>query len=423
VPGGEEEAEEDPLLVEVTSLSTKTVAPRGLDEPVCESFVPRRGCEPQGEAPDVGWNLECSLFAPYEEALVHRSVCESCFDADWRHADIASLLKDEREKAQVKELLRAHYAEVKMLYASLCSVAWDSARLPPPERQQPLSFGVSLHEFTHMLVQHNLVGDDLNLEDADAIFIVCALPSQEAFEKWHGAIQTNGHVLLRHSFVEFLVRLAIHSTTLGKRAKSAGQSLELLLDKHIMYPYPPMKNIFKCIQWRVDVLHTEVVEIVYRKHMQSIVTPVFQAYASGGSAHDGFLRLEDWFALLDALQVLPCQGDHGQMNAWDRAWLWQISAMSHANELTSSSHLELVFVEFLEALARLVGLLRSRKRAAAAPPEEAERWDYGLGMPSAPTIFCCDKEGVMDKSAFAKHLQSFFTSDSLKKALALRQTT
>mmetsp|Transcript_76572 Transcript_76572/g.237101 ORF Transcript_76572/g.237101 Transcript_76572/m.237101 type:complete len:256 (+) Transcript_76572:248-1015(+) len=255
------------------------------------------------------------------------------------------------------------------------------------------------------------------------MFVVSALPGQEASERWHKAVQTNGHVLLRHSFVELLVRLSMHITTAGKRAKSVGHSLEHLLNKHIMYPYPPMKNIFKCVQWRMDVLHTEVVEAVFRKHMQNVAAPLFEAYSSGGPMHDRFFRLEDWFALLDALKVLPCRGDDGQMHTWDRAWLWQISAMSHADELVSSAHLELVFVEFLEALARLVGLLRSRRMAAAASPEEAERWDYGLGLPSASSIFCCDKEGVMDKNAFAGHLDTFLSSDVLKKAVALRQST
>jgi len=190
-----------------------------------------------------------------------------------------------------------------------------------------------------------------------------------------------------------------------------------------MYPYPPMKNNFKCVQWRVDVLHTQVVEAVYRKHVSSTLFPLFQAYAEVGYSTHQFLRPEGWFALLDALAVLPCDGGQGQMNTWDRVWLWQISAMSHADELTTSQHLEFVFVEFLEAFGRLVGLLHSRKLVAEATPEDSQWWEYGLGAPSAASIFCIDKEGVMNKDIFAGYLDVFFSTTAKSLVTKLRART
>merc|ERR1712039_708462 len=181
-----------------------------------------------------------------------------------------------------------------------------------------------------------------------------------------------------------------------------------------MYPYPPMKNNFRCVQWRVDVLHTCTVETVFRKYMQRVIQPLFEAFSQKDSMRRSFLSPNDWFALLDALDVLPYQDN--PMGAWDRVWLWQISAMSHADELMTSNHLQLVFVEYLEALARLVGLLRSRQRVDDASPDECERWDYGLEAASASSIFCADKDGVMDKDSFATHLDTFLSSEIVMRA-------
>lgn len=74
-------------------------------------------------------------------------------------------------------------APLEVLFSSLCSAEWALALRTRAERQadgRPLLFGVGLNEFTHMLVQHNLLGEELGLEDADALFMASAAPAKDA---------------------------------------------------------------------------------------------------------------------------------------------------------------------------------------------------------------------------------------------------
>lgn len=207
-------------------------------------------------------------------------------------------------------------------------------------------------------------------------------------------------------------------------AGTGAKVLEQLLTRHLLDPHPAAKNFLKtCIKavdWRKDVLHSEVVEHVFRKRMQDIVDPLFYAYADPCSANSGwFLDLEGWFAMLDALEVLPCEGPEAAMNLWDRTWIWQASVMWQVDELTFDMHLKISFVEYIEALARLVLLLRGRKEMATATQEELDRVEYGLGAPCASVIFNLASEGL-NSAAFAGYLDAFLSSPQVKKGLTAR---
>jgi len=395
-------------VTEVRWVNTLEVSAREPGEPVCMALQPRTVGFRVEAATTPAWELETSLFAPYEEMLAKRTFCDASFDVDWRLARFNHMLRNDYDRAQVRESLRSQYAELTVLYRSLCSAEWELALQTPASRAQnasPLVFGVSLHEFTHLLVQHCLVGEELSLEDSDAQFIIAAAP---------------GHLIARHRFLELLVRLAMRwaGRSGGKsRTNSVGKALEYILSKHIMYPYPSMRLKFKAVQWRADVLHSETVERVLRKHCQEMLDPMFNAVSKAGMQGIRYMDTEGWFDVLDALEVLEYRASGDQMALWDRVWLWQVSAISRIDEWRGDSLLQLSFAEFLEAIARLAALMRSREKVARLPPEERDKWDYGLDGPCASTVFCADKDGVLDRGAFAGHLSEFLCSARMRRAL------
>ncbi|CAE7221541.1 CTSE [Symbiodinium necroappetens] len=426
LPGEEDDeatspaADSAPLDVDVDTFSTIMVVARPADEPVCTVYIPRLPGElTSSTGPRQAWNIENSLFAPHFEPLTSKQFCERCLDADWHLSKIWRLVPDEVERAGIRDLLRSKYAEMKVLYSSLCSVDWSVLHGKEPKR---LAFGIGPFEFTHMLVQHNLIGQDLSLKEADALFIASALPPKDT-KKMLEEFCTEGRIVQRHGFFELLVRLAIcfargneSRGTSKEKTDQVRRALYYLMTKHLLYPYAPMKNNFRCLQWRETVLHSEQVEGIYRKHMKAVIDPLFSAFASPKKR----LSTEDWFRMLDCMEVMPCtpSAENAQMNAWDRAWAWQSASITQMDELTSTRSLELVFVEFLEALARVVGLLRSRQRVVEgqSQDENEEPWDYGLGAASPPSIFCLD-QGIMDPNTFAKHLETFLCGPKVKQAL------
>jgi len=420
-------------FVEISSLNSKTVLERGPNEPVCWELVPRRPGEfLYDNLTEQEWSLESSLFAPFDDKLGRGIFSGKCFEVDWKVSCTTHLLREDSDRSQVRDVIRRCYADIKVLHGSLCSLdrgAPDGA---------PMAYGIGLYEYTHFLAQHNLVGEDMSVETADAQFFIAATPPRDIHVDWDPTAQRGGRVILRHSFIELLVRIAASmyaravlapvgskESRMRTKAKSIGHALEILWNKNIMHPFPPTTNNFNCAKWRTDVMHQPIVEEVYRKHMKGVVDPLFAAYSieedfkNCGEASKTSMRPEDWFALLDNLNVLARHGEDEDslLNTWDRVWIWQNSAMSHVDELTTSEHLLLTFVEFLEAIARLVGLLRSRTAVDQATAEEREQWGYGMDRCSAATIFCVD-EDTMDAHKFAVHLDQFLGSAVVSAALA-----
>jgi len=289
-------------------------------------------------------------------------------------------------------------------------------------------------------VQHHILGggssergaDQLTLVEADSQFLLAAVPSPDS-HTWASSTHKEGRLLSRHGFFELLVRLALlrfrrddilpveedddDESRPKPKAKSVGHALDLLLNRHVMYPHPPMKYIFNCVQWRADVLHSEEVEGVLRKHMKSVINPTFALFSHEFPPRQGhYMKVEGWFDFLDALKVLPCRGEQATRNTWDRSWIWQISAMSHIDELKGNDHLLLSSLEFLEALARLVALLTARSASFTA--EEAEKIEYGLAYCAPSYVFCRDTNQVVDKDGFSKLLDKFL-SEELSDIIAI----
>lgn len=509
---GEEGSERSAAEVLLTCANSMAVAPREPDEPVCVRVAPRRSSQELEEAcrravdlapPPLlleagsasgSWDISESLFAAHEERLESRAFCERSFEADWRTSRLPHLIDDAVDRSGVKDRLRRHYADVKVLFSSLCSV--DHSLLVQQPREEPLSFGVGLHEYSHMLVQHILVGDELSLEEADAQFIIAAAPHQNTVA-WHPAVHRDGRLLLRHGFLELVLRLALYryrgdllgreepqaaeqqaapaatdpaapaaapvpttpapaatpaapatgpasppqsaagpAAAPGRRAgaaaaKTASDAVDLFFRRHVLHACPAMERCFDSLQWREEVLHTKEVEAVFRRHLRQTVDPLFLAWSRKRKVGIGrYLQTDDWFTLLDGLGEFLCgpqqEPEVRQRNAWDRTWLWQMAKMSTADETISAAHLQLSFVEFLDALARMVALSHARSREVSTT-EGASRWDYGFGYVSPTYAFCAERDrasgsGVLGSPVlFAALLQDFLAGEAVKRALSRGQ--
>merc|ERR1712070_984795 len=105
---------------------------------------------------------------------------------------------------------------------------------------------------------------------------------------------------------------------------------------------------------------------------------------------------------------------HTLQNTWDRSWVWQISGLSHADEVCEEFHLFLSWPEFLEAIARLVGLLSARKRKLTQ--DDIDKVDYGLSFCSPSYAFCIDNSKLFNRKNFSEILDTFLRQDTLKLA-------
>merc|ERR1719161_696487 len=148
-----------------------TVTPRDEGEPVANIIVPRKSGSDRDEPPQH-WDATRSLFAPYHQDDL--DIINKCFEADWRQSQVQLLVVDAPDRSQLKELMREHYAEIKLLFTAFCSV--------PRNKDAP--FGIGLMEYTELLIRHGVLHDDLRLNDADAHFIAAAHVEEKASAGW-----------------------------------------------------------------------------------------------------------------------------------------------------------------------------------------------------------------------------------------------
>merc|ERR1719161_1253890 len=320
-----------------------TVTPRDEGEPVANIIVPRKSGSDRDEPPSH-WDATRSLFAPYHQDDL--DIINKCFEADWRQSQVQLLVVDAPDRMKLKELLREHYAEIKLLFTAFCSA--------PRNKEAP--FGIGLMEYTELLIRHGVLHDDLRLNDADAHFIAAAHVNEQAASGWDPK-NVSGSSLARHMFLQLLVRLAEarFARSFGGERMSHCVAMKKLLNRHLM---AHMRDYVAAIRWRSDVLHTEHVETDLAKHAKTLVN-VFQAFGKKGPNGKHYMEPHDWFDFLDSLEIMVA-GDASQ-NRWDRVWLWRLSAMTHVNELTECDHLQMRLVEFLEALARSVVLMEAAR--------------------------------------------------------------
>jgi len=381
------------LRVEVTDVNTATVKPRDEGDPIAKIIKPRKAGSDRDEPPEH-WEVSRSLFAPYHQDDL--DIINKCFEADWRQSGVQMLVEDCEDRMQLKELLREHYAEIKLLFTAFCS-------LP---RTQDAPFGIGLMEYTELLIRHHVLHDDLRLNDADAHFIAAAHVPEKVAETWDPRnVSAVGGSLCRHMFLQLLVRLAEarFARSFGGERMSHCEAMKKLLNRHMM---SQMRDYVQAIRWRSDVLHTEKVEMVLQKHAKSLVI-VFEGFGHKGANGKHYMEPRDWFDFLDTLEVMV-SGDASQ-NRWDRVWLWRLSAMTHVDELTTCDHMQLRLVEFLEALARAVVLVE----ATIDPPPNLKP-DDPIRDPAARFA---RHEPSFQVENYAKLLDGLLSGPGFKKAL------
>lgn len=390
---GEEAPEWDPASLEreVTDVNTMTVAPRDEGDEVAKILKPRKSGSERDEPPEH-WDVTRSLFAPYHQDDL--KVINKCFEFDWRHSQIQLLVANEVDRSQLKELLREHYAEIKLLFTAFCSA--------PRNNETP--FGIGLNEYTELLIRHSVLHDDLRLNDADAHFIATAYVEDRTTSGWDPR-NKSGCSLARHMFLQLLVRLAEarFARSFNDERMSHCEAMKKLLNRHLM---AHMRDYVAAIRWRSDVLHTEQVEIVLQKHAKTLVN-VFQGFGQKGPNGKHYMEPSDWFSFLDTLEIMV-EGEPSQLR-WDRVWLWRLSAMTHVDELTTCDHMQMRLVEFLEALARSVVLMEAANDPPTLKPDADPIRDPAARFARHEPSFQVDK--------YAKLLEGLLTSSGFKKAV------
>lgn len=340
-------------------------------------------------AAEEEWSPERSVFRSRltetdAEALVDTpELMDRCFEADWAHTKMESLLPDATQRAALKPVLKQFYPITRELYRLYCSSSSNDA------------FSISFNLWTDMRRDMGISSRDKDAMLDTAFFAANVEVEDDA--------ENPNHALCRYELQEVLVRSALIMYPAGEGFLGPASSLELLLTRHIVpaamrmfgleSPEEPFSN-----QFRIDQLYQPDTDAVLRKFYRQ-VSAMFRAF--GSTVVDSsklFMSLPQWTHFLATCGFFgksrPGDGDSAKagsrssQSAREPAPMRPVTERDarsiflfsnptvidelHRNERANKRfrHTHLTLASFMEALARLAS---SPGCPTNLPPELAEQ--------------------------------------------------
>jgi hypothetical protein len=163
--------------------------------------------------------------------------------------------------------------------------------------------------------------------------------------KIKGQLYNPGNALVRYEFLEILVRIAHDRYIRTKQLKSILNAITLLFESYLL----PYMIQFDSNKWRVERYWNEDVELTFKAY-KAILDAVYQRY-SGRKSLPGqkpFVSVEEFRDLCNEASLV---------NDWftsrDIELVYGLGMMTRVDEIFKKTHVEMKYVEFLEAIGRL----------------------------------------------------------------------
>jgi hypothetical protein len=189
------------------------------------------------------------------------------------------------------------------------------------------------------------------------------------------------NALVRFKFMEMLVRIAKDKYTRNKITLDIGEAVQKLLAENVN----PMTAKFNHMIWRQERYLCEEVDLVYKAY-KPVLDTVFGRF-SGRYTKPGykkFMSLEEFTDFCNAAGLI-----NDSFAARETSTCFNIAMMTQVDEIHKRRHLEMGFVEFLEALARGADMANLPPRISEfnqpAPTEEKESSEADERESAPPT--------------------------------------
>lgn len=149
--------------------------------------------------------------------------------------------------------------------------------------------------------------------------------------------------MVRYKFMEVLVRIAADKYVRRKKTKGIVEALAQVLDTVI-----PVYREYDTEEWRWSRYLCEDVDLVLKQY-KPILDYVYNRF-SGRKAkphQKPYMSKEEWSDVCSFSNLI-----NDQFPARETDLVYSLAMSIHIDELTQSKHMEMTFVEFLEAFAR-----------------------------------------------------------------------
>ena len=275
------------------------------------------------------WDILKSVFKAYKPD--NQRIVDDCFEVDWANTKCEKILKGDGEAAKVKAYIKRIYKVMRETYKYYAGL-------------QPLGRIMCVGSGTLTEILYNcgnfIDGKVLKISDVDLQVIACNGGRRAA-----NPLDPD-KALVRCQFIEVLVRLSQDKYAKTGIAESPSAAVEMAFETNFL----PYFETFNCHNWRKERLWREEIDLIFSRFLdklEALYKRYTGKYATPGS-NKQHMSLEEFVQLLS---------DGGLLNEHfgnrEAGPLWNLAMMTNKDELTSDKHLQMTFVEFLEALARV----------------------------------------------------------------------
>ena len=279
---------------------------------------------PELELERIPWSIPVSLFKDYK--FDDDKHLNNCFEFDWNYSRLTNLIKNEEDQNNVKELLRSHYKYFRETYRNIAALSGLEY------------IAIGGNDLKDFLANCNLFDSYYAISDLGVNWNSCIVPKEK------GQVYNSGSALCRYEFMEILVRICSDRYVRNKLYSTVAEGLQIMLQEHLI---PFMQN-YNSNKWRMEKYLCENVDLVLKCHKQ-ILDSVYKKY-SGKKAMPGqkpFMSLDEFKSLCNDAKII-----NDQFTSREVDLSFHLSMMTRVDELYSKKHIEMSFVEFVEAISR-----------------------------------------------------------------------
>lgn len=279
-----------------------------------------------GQMERVPWSIHISLFKDYK--IDNERVYDECLEFDWRHTRIANFIRNPDEQAAIKSVVRHVYPFIKLTYKNLSAYGGSDV------------FSIGSNVFTDFLNECKIIDNLYGPSDLGVNL------NSTLIQREKGQLYNPGNSLIRYEFLEIIIRVAGDRYIRNKLCTSYLDAFNRLLKEHLM----PVITKFKTEKWRIEKYFCEEVDLVLKVN-KGIFVALFNKY-SGKHTLPGkkkFMSLEEFRLLCTDAGLV---GDNFATREIDVCF--SQAMITQVDELYVKRHLEMSFVEMLEALVRSI---------------------------------------------------------------------
>ena len=273
------------------------------------------------------WTAEKSMFKDFRNNS--KEFFLSCLNFDWAESRFSSFIKSSQEQQSLKNLLLKIYPS---LIETFKFLSVQSGNEYP---------SIGSNVFIDFLNQGQFFDDNYNLSDLGVNWNSVIVPKKKQ-------PYNPGNALVRYEFTEILVRIAFDRYVRNKVCKNIVEAFQCFLQDNL----EKLIQINSSEQWRQKHLYEENVDIILRA-FKLVFEAAFKVY-SGKKALPGqkaFMSFEEFKAFCNESKIIEAS-----VPARDLEGCFYLAMNLQVDELYEKKHLEMTYLEFLEALCRTVAI-------------------------------------------------------------------